>query len=230
MLGDRGVSGTCRATYRFGMSGWDSTCVGELWGSAIQALMGHDDGPGSQGAIALQDIYPQGALRNRCGDAGAGHTSASQRANPGSGNAVKLRVAPLGLKATARLSPGGRFWRPRRDLNTRPFAPQANALSKLSYEGTALAVLLPAEGGEGGIRTLGRGFRPRQALSRRPRSSTPAPPHALGFTGGGRGIRTPGGLPHSCFQDSRLRPLGHPSGSKWLPSDARAFYHGGHGP
>jgi hypothetical protein len=28
---------------------------------------------------------------------------------------------------------------------------------------------------------------------------------------GGRGIRTPGGFPHSCFQDNRLRPLGHPS-------------------
>ncbi len=30
--------------------------------------------------------------------------------------------------------------------------------------------------------------------------------------GGGRGIRTPGRLPYSGFQDRRLRPLGHPSG------------------
>ena len=36
-------------------------------------------------------------------------------------------------------------------------------------------------------------------------------------SGGGRGIRTPGGLPHSCFQDSRLRPLGHPSGFREGP-------------
>ena len=32
--------------------------------------------------------------------------------------------------------------------------------------------------------------------------------------GGGRGIRTPGGFPHSCFQDNRHRPLGHPSRPK----------------
>lgn len=30
-------------------------------------------------------------------------------------------------------------------------------------------------------------------------------------TGGGRGIRTPGGFRHSGFQDRRLRPLGQPS-------------------
>ncbi len=35
--------------------------------------------------------------------------------------------------------------------------------------------------------------------------------------GGGRGIRTPGGLPHSGFQDRRLSPLGHPSGYKSVP-------------
>jgi hypothetical protein len=34
--------------------------------------------------------------------------------------------------------------------------------------------------------------------------------------GGGRGIRTPGDLRHSCFQDNRLRPLGHPSTDGWL--------------
>lgn len=28
---------------------------------------------------------------------------------------------------------------------------------------------------------------------------------------GGRGIRTPGGLPHTCFQDRHHSPLGHPS-------------------
>ena len=32
------------------------------------------------------------------------------------------------------------------------------------------------------------------------------------MSGGGRGIRTPGRLPYSGFQDRRLRPLGHPSG------------------
>ena len=37
------------------------------------------------------------------------------------------------------------------------------------------------------------------------------PPHLLNCSGGGSGIRTHGGLPHTCFQDMRLRPLGHPS-------------------
>jgi hypothetical protein len=42
--------------------------------------------------------------------------------------------------------------------------------------------------GEDRIRTCGRGFMPRQPLSRRPQSTTLAPPQ-----GGVRGIRTPGG-------------------------------------
>ncbi len=52
----------------------------------------------------------------------------------------------------------------------------------------------------------------RQPLSRRPHSTTLAPPHAgIKIFSGGRGIRTHGGLPHTCFQDRRLKPLGHPS-------------------
>ena len=31
------------------------------------------------------------------------------------------------------------------------------------------------------------------------------------YDGGGGGIRTHGELPHTCFQDKRLKPLGHPS-------------------
>jgi hypothetical protein len=31
------------------------------------------------------------------------------------------------------------------------------------------------------------------------------------ISSGGSGIRTHDGLPHTCFQDRRLRPLGHPS-------------------
>ena len=31
------------------------------------------------------------------------------------------------------------------------------------------------------------------------------------ISGGGGGIRTPGGSPHNGFQDRRLKPLGHPS-------------------
>ena len=43
---------------------------------------------------------------------------------------------------------GGRRWRPRRDSNARPFAPQANALSKLSYEGPPDRRQAGGEGGE----------------------------------------------------------------------------------
>jgi hypothetical protein len=35
------------------------------------------------------------------------------------------------------------------------------------------------------------------------------------LSGGGRGIRTPGGLPHTCFQDRHHSPLGHPSDTAW---------------
>ncbi len=167
-----------------------------------------------------------------------------RRSRPSSwrGGPRSASVSPLYASCQAERQPpttscGGRFRRPRRDSNARPFGPQPNALSKLSYEGPpacangmahassaarhSWAALLPARGqagGEGGIRTLGRGLTPLQALSRRPRSTTPAPPR-VGHLGGGRGIRTPGGSPHSCFQDSRLRPLGHPSGFRGpLPS------------
>src|SRR4030042_6601345 len=84
------------------------------------------------------------------------------------------------------------FRRARRDSNTRPLAPQASALSKLSYERTkkpTVRLLHHRPGGEAGIRTLGRALKALQALSRRPRSATPAPPQGKG---GGRGIRTPG--------------------------------------
>ena len=129
---------------------------------------------------------------------------------------------------------GGRLRRPRRDLNARPFAPQANALSKLSYEGEH-ATLRASPAGREGFEPSVEALQPLQALSRRPRSATPAPPHAgttwprwvlsprpsrPAVSGGGRGIRTPGGLPHSCFQDSRLRPLGHPSGHEGSPTIA----------
>ena len=61
----------------------------------------------------------------------------------------------------------------------------------------------------------------RQPLSRRPHSTTLAPPQLRAYSGG-RGIRTHGGLPHTCFQDRRLKPLGHPSSGNLsfpVPSD-----------
>jgi hypothetical protein len=36
---------------------------------------------------------------------------------------------------------------------------------------------------------------------------------------GGRGIRTPGGRSHTCFQDRRHSPLGHPSSGRVLPPE-----------
>ncbi len=57
-------------------------------------------------------------------------------------------------------------WRPRRDSNTRPLAPQASALStELRGRGPASQ---PASGGEGGIRTHGRGFNPYKRLAGAP--------------------------------------------------------------
>ena len=65
-------------------------------------------------------------------------------------------------------------------------------------------------GGEGGIRTHGRGSCPDNRLAGGP--NQPLWHLPINFQGGGRGIRTPGGLyTHSCFQDNRLSPLGHPS-------------------
>lgn len=58
---------------------------------------------------------------------------------------------------------------------------------------------------------------PQHSLSRRAQSATLAPPRMKGYNleeiieGGGGGIRTHGGFPHTCFQDKRLKPLGHPS-------------------
>lgn len=52
------------------------------------------------------------------------------------------------------------------------------------------------------------GLYTRQPLSRRPHSTTLAPPQ-YSIVSGERGIRTHGGLPHTCFQDRRLKPLGH---------------------
>ena len=51
-------------------------------------------------------------------------------------------------------------------------------------------------------------------------AETQKPPVSQGEKlGGERGIRTPGGLPHSGFQDRRLRPLGH------LSARMRVFIH-----
>ena len=59
-------------------------------------------------------------------------------------------------------------------------------------------------------------LKPLHSLSRRARSATPAPPHMQlplppCIASGGRGIRTHGDFRHTCFQDRRLKPLGHPS-------------------
>ena len=61
-------------------------------------------------------------------------------------------------------------------------------------------------GGEGGIRTRGGGFSPRTHLAGEPNRPLWHLP-----VGGGRGIRTHDGFLHTCFQDRRLKPLGHPS-------------------
>ena len=45
--------------------------------------------------------------------------------------------------------------------------------------------------------------------------------------GGGREIRTPGPLKVCGFQDRRLKPLGHPSRPKFLPSAPRDVNLGG---
>jgi hypothetical protein len=62
------------------------------------------------------------------------------------------------------------------------------------------------QGGEGGIRTRGGGFSPRTHLAGEPNQPLWHLP-----VGGGRGIRTHDGFLHTCFQDRRLKPLGHPS-------------------
>ena len=75
--------------------------------------------------------------------------------------------------------------------------------------------LLCKNGGEGGFEPPVE-FKARQSLSRRSRSATPAPPRVCGcsrrkVTGGRGGIRTHVGFHQTCFQDRRLKPLGHPS-------------------
>ena len=60
-------------------------------------------------------------------------------------------------------------------------------------------------------------FKPQHSLSRRAQSATLAPPQMRLFyftrfiRSGGSGIRTHVGVTQTCFQDMRLRPLGHPS-------------------
>ena len=71
------------------------------------------------------------------------------------------------------------------------------------------------QGGEGGIRTRGGGFSPRTHLAGEPNRPLWHLP-----VGGGRGIRTHDGFLHTCFQDRRLKPLGHPSRSRENPSQA----------
>ncbi len=84
-----------------------------------------------------------------------------------------------------------------------------------------------ASGGEAGIRTLGGDLLSPQPLSRRPRSSTPAPPQVrITCKGGGSGIRTHGNLRYDGFQDRCLKPLGHPSRVRGSPSSSQtAVYH-----
>ena len=103
-------------------------------------------------------------------------------------------------------------------------------LYPLSYEGIFCHLgdnlLLNCTGGEGGIRTLGRVL-PRQPLSRRPRSSTPAPPQ-LKYRGGGRGIRTPGEVsPTVVFKTTALVHSAIPPRFVMVESLSRAwaFYH-----
>ena len=71
------------------------------------------------------------------------------------------------------------------------------------------------QGGEGGIRTRGGGFSPRTHLAGEPNRPLWHLP-----VGGGRGIRTHDGFLHTCFQDRRLKPLGHPSRLRENPSQA----------
>jgi hypothetical protein len=71
--------------------------------------------------------------------------------------------------------------------------------------------------GEGGIRTRGRGFCPDNRLAGGPNQ----PLWHLPYKAEGEGFEPPVGFnTHSCFQDSRLSPLGHPSirGGYPLPS------------
>jgi hypothetical protein len=69
-------------------------------------------------------------------------------------------------------------------------------------------------GGERGIRTLGRSFL-LHSLSRRAPSASSAisPGPRFTFRGGGSRIRTHVPSPGNGFQDRRLKPLGHPSGT-----------------
>ena len=83
-------------------------------------------------------------------------------------------------------------------------------------------------GGEGGIRTHGGGFSPRTHLAGEPNRPLWHLP-----VGGGRGIRTHDGFLHTCFQDRRLKPLGHPSRvrepakytGQEIPLKRTEFYH-----
>ncbi len=67
--------------------------------------------------------------------------------------------------------------------------------------------------GEGGIRTRGGGLSPRTHLAGEPNRPLWHLP-IFDFQddlGGGSGIRTHVGVTLTCFQDMRLKPLGHPS-------------------
>lgn len=77
---------------------------------------------------------------------------------------------------------------------------------------TAVSIFVAGRGGFGPPVE----FKARQSLSRRSRSATPAPPRVFSLpprpkNGGGGGIRTRVGFHQTCFQDRRLKPLGHPS-------------------
>ncbi len=79
-----------------------------------------------------------------------------------------------------------------------------------------------------GIRTRGGGFSPRTHLAGEPNRPLWHLP-----VGGGRGIRTHDGFLHTCFQDRRLKPLGHPSNKRKpvkhsgheIPLKRTEFYH-----
>ena len=76
--------------------------------------------------------------------------------------------------------------------------------------------------GEGGIRTRGRGFCPDNRLAGGPNQ----PLWHLPCEAEGEGFEPPVGFnTHSCFQDSRLSPLGHPSMTGGIPSQVERFYH-----
>jgi hypothetical protein len=88
-------------------------------------------------------------LRRR-GSAGKTRPAGFEPATPGSGGQCSVRAELRAHRRSQLSSP----WRARWDLNPGPLAPQASALSGLSY-GRA--------GGGTGIRTRGRGFNPATA-------------------------------------------------------------------